>query len=59
MAESTIICDCKDVCKSVIVEEIKDKNLKTVDDVGLAAQAGTGCGGCHSDIQDILNEINN
>lgn len=58
MEENPIICDCNDVCKSVIVDEIKDKNLKTINDVGEKVSAGTGCGGCQTDIQQILNEIN-
>ncbi len=59
MVENPVICDCNDVCKSDIVDKIKDKNLKTINEVGKELDAGTGCGGCQFDIQDILNEINN
>ncbi|MDD5184709.1 MAG: (2Fe-2S)-binding protein [Paludibacter sp.] len=59
MVEDPVICDCNDVCKSDIVDKIKDKNLKTINEVGKELDAGTGCGGCRYDIQDILNEINN
>lgn len=59
MAEDSIICDCNEICKSLIVAEITDKKLITVEQVGKEINAGTGCGGCQVDIQDILNEINN
>ena len=59
MTESCIICDCNDVSKDEIVDEIKNKNLKTVDEVVDTARAGSACGGCQVDIQHILNEINN
>lgn len=59
MEENPVICDCNDICKSSIVTEITDKQLKTVYQVGQAIKAGTGCGGCQTDIQGILNELNN
>ena len=33
--------------------------LKTVEEVGDATTAGTSCGQCQDDIQEILNEVNN
>ncbi|MDD3322024.1 MAG: (2Fe-2S)-binding protein [Paludibacter sp.] len=59
MIENQIICDCNDICKSSILAEIFEKKLVTVEQVGKELNAGTGCGGCQVDIQDILNEINN
>lgn len=58
MEEDIIICNCMQVYKSTIVKAIKEKGLKTVEEVGEETEAGTGCGGCQDDIQDILNEIN-
>ncbi|MDD2636018.1 MAG: (2Fe-2S)-binding protein [Bacteroidales bacterium] len=53
-----IICNCMEVYKSTIVKAIKEQGLKTVEEVGYATEAGTVCGGCQDDIQDILDEIN-
>ncbi len=44
--------------KSEIVKAIKEKGLKTVEEVQDATEAGTVCGGCIPDIEDILSEIN-
>lgn len=57
MKEDEIICHCNEIYKSEIVKAIKDKGLKTVEEVGDETQAGTLCGGCQVDIQDILDEI--
>ncbi|MBQ7843581.1 MAG: (2Fe-2S)-binding protein, partial [Odoribacter sp.] len=37
---------------------IREKGLKTVEEVGEVTNAGTGCGGCQEQIQEILDEIN-
>jgi len=58
MEEDKLICTCMDVYKSTIVKAIKDKNLKTVEEVGVETGAGTVCGQCQDDIQEILVEIN-
>ncbi len=58
MEEDKLICTCMDVYKSTIVKAIKDKNLKTVEEVGEETEAGTVCGQCQDDIQEILVEIN-
>jgi len=46
------------ITKGEIVEAIKVGKLKTIDEVGNATEAGTACGSCHDDIEDILKEIN-
>lgn len=58
MNNDEIICTCMGVDKGTIVEAIKTNNLKTVEEVGEATDAGTVCGGCQDDIQKILNEVN-
>jgi bacterioferritin-associated ferredoxin len=58
MEEDTLICTCNEIYKSTIVKAIKEKGLKTVEEVGDETTAGTVCGQCQDDIQDILNEIN-
>lgn len=58
MAQDEIICNCNEIYRSEIEKAIKEKNLKTVEEVGEATGAGTICGGCIDDIQMILDEIN-
>lgn len=52
------ICHCNEIYKSQIVKAIKEKGLKTVEEVGEETLAGTVCGGCQEDIQQILDELN-
>lgn len=56
--EDIEICHCNGIMKSEIEKAIREKGLKTVEEVGEATTAGTTCGGCQDDIQEILNEIN-
>lgn len=58
MEDDVLICTCNEIYKSVIVKAIQEKGLKTVEEVGEATTAGTVCGQCQDDIQDILNELN-
>jgi len=58
MAEDILICNCNEIYKSEIVKAIKEKGLKTVEEVGDETTAGTICGQCVDDIQDILDEVN-
>ena len=37
---------------------IKEKGLKTIEEVGEVTEAGIVCRQCQDDIQAILNEIN-
>ena len=46
------------VTESEVREAIISKKLKTVEEVGEATKAGTGCGGCKENIQKLLDEIN-
>ena len=55
---SEIICQCVEVSREEIENAIREKGLKTVEEVGEATNAGTGCGGCQEQIQEILDEIN-
>ncbi len=52
---SDIICNCAAVTREQIVEAAR-KGAKTVEEIGEATQAGTICGVCISDIEDILNQ---
>ncbi|GHT51128.1 hypothetical protein FACS189440_19700 [Bacteroidia bacterium] len=58
MDNNKTICNCMDITRGEIIDAIKAKNLKTIDDVGEATEAGTVCGSCQDDIQEILDELN-
>ena len=58
MSREEQICNCMGVSRGEIEDVIKAQGLKTVEEVGEATSAGTGCGGCQSLIQEILDEIN-
>lgn len=58
MDNDEIVCNCMQITKGEIIEAIKNGNLKTIDEVGEATEAGTVCGSCQDDIEDILKEIN-
>ena len=55
---SEIICHCFEVSREEIENAIREKGLKTVEEVGEVTNAGTGCGGGQEQIQEILDEIN-
>lgn len=55
---SEIICHCFEVSREEIENAIREKGLKTVEEVDEVTNAGTGCGGCQEQIQEILDEIN-
>lgn len=52
-----IVCNCLGVTYNDIVEAILEKGLTTADEVGEETEAGTMCGSCVPDIEDILLEI--
>ena len=52
--EENIICNCMDVSELEIVDAIKNKEAKTVQDIMDITDAGTGCGSCIPDIEEIL-----
>jgi len=58
METNEIVCTCMEVYKQDIVKAIREKRLKTVDEVSTATEAGTGCGGCRPVIEEILKEVN-
>lgn len=57
-SDNDTICNCMGVTRGEIIKAIKEKKLTTVEQVGDATDAGTGCGGCQPDIQAILDEVN-
>lgn len=57
MDRNDVVCDCFAVTMGEIEDAIRTKNLKTVEQVGEATNAGTGCGGCADKIQAILDRV--
>lgn len=53
-----IICHCLGITRGQIEEAVKSKGLKTFEEVQEATEAGTVCGSCQDDIEDILAELN-
>ena len=58
MEDDVVICNFNEIYKSEIVKVIKEKGLKTVEEVGEETTAGTVCGQCLDDIKEILDELN-
>ncbi len=56
--ENPVICTCNDITQNEIESAIRDKNLKTIEEVGDVTTAGTVCGGCVDEIYLLLEKIN-
>ena len=54
--EDRIICECMNVSYEDIKNEVKE-GAKTLDDIKEATEAGTICGICEDDIQEVLDEL--
>lgn len=54
--EKKIICQCFNISENLLRKEIRENNLKTVDDVTNYLKAGGACGHCKKTIENILNE---
>ena len=58
--EDNIICQCMDVSEHEVVDSIKNKEAISVQDIMDITGAGTGCGSCIGELEDILKrELNN
>ena len=56
--DDEIICNCMGITRGEIIKAIREHGLTTFDEVGDHTEAGTVCGSCEPDIEDILEEIN-
>jgi len=54
-----IVCVCNEISEETIVDAIRAGGLTTVEEVEEATTAGSVCGGCIPDIEEILDRINN
>ena len=51
-----VICQCYQVSESTIRSCIKSRNLKTIEEVTAACEAGGGCHSCHILIDLFIDE---
>jgi bacterioferritin-associated ferredoxin len=50
------VCHCKAVTDQAIDEAITS-GARSVDDLAVRCRAGSGCGGCHSTLQALIDSI--
>ncbi|WP_036798377.1 nitrate reductase [Photobacterium marinum] len=50
------VCACKKVGKNTICQAIREHQLDSVEQISTHTQAGTGCGSCIGEIQQLLSE---
>ncbi len=55
--KGTVVCTCFGVTDEEIKEVIRSNDLTTVEQVTNYCKAGGGCGGCHGQIEKIIEEI--
>jgi len=55
--EGKIVCTCFGVTENEIERVITENNLMTVEEVTNYCKAGGGCGGCHGEIEKIIQKI--
>lgn len=56
MSENRVICPCQDIDYNTIKKAIED-GADTVDDIMEATGAGTICGACIDEIEEVLEEV--
>ena len=54
MSDDEEVCGCNGVCKGDIVNAIKDKDLKSLNDVKACTKAGASCGSCLGLVEQVL-----
>lgn len=58
MENDDIVCNCMQITKGEIIKAIKAGDLKSMEEVGEETEAGTVCGSCQDDIEEIIKEVN-
>jgi NifU-like protein len=53
--EEALICTCFGITEETILKLVNELSLNTVEEVGDACNAGTGCGSCIMLIDELLN----
>jgi len=52
-----LVCECFGLTDKQIEKAIREKGLTTIEEVGEATKAGTGCESCHEKIQEIIDRV--
>ena len=55
--EGAVVCTCFGVTDKEIERVIRENDLTTVDQVTNYCKAGGGCGGCHGEIEKIIEKV--
>ena len=55
--EGEVICECFGVTDLQIERAVRESNLTSIEDVTDFVKAGGGCGNCHDNIQDIIDQV--
>ena len=55
--EGAVVCTCFGVTETEIERVIRENDLATVEDVTNYCKAGGGCGGCHGEIEKIIERV--
>jgi NifU-like protein len=55
--EGTVVCTCFGVTDKEIEAAVRDNKLSTIEEVTNFTKAGGGCGGCHGEIQNIIDRV--
>lgn len=52
-----VVCTCFGVMDEEIIKVVRENDLTTVEEVTNYCKAGGGCGGCHGEIEKIIEDI--
>lgn len=56
--QKEIICRCFSISRKTIVDTIREKGVKSIEELQKYIKAGTACGACKDKISQIIDEIN-
>jgi NifU-like protein len=57
LKEGQVVCTCFGVTDKEIETAVRENNLTTIEEVTNFTKAGGGCGGCHTEIQKIIDKV--
>jgi|LGOV01.1.fsa_nt_gb NAD(P)H-nitrite reductase large subunit len=54
-----VICPCFDLTLGVIIKDIKENNVETIEELMEVNEAGTMCGACIDELEEIIEKYKN
>ncbi len=57
MIKDPIICGCNDIHKSTFAAAIREKGLRTTDQVNREFHLDKACGSCTEEVRQVLKEV--